>query len=138
MAIAAGYGAGHLGLTLSAGTAPLAADLAPLDRAQAVVVDADRAETPPWPDAFGVYVPDVVVVKAAPVKEEVVVNVNYTLTGLFASANAAWAIVADGGGEYLLRKGDELPGGVLVTQITKKGVELQTPQGPQLIAFEEK
>lgn len=132
-----GYGAGHLGLTLFAGTAPLAADLAPLERQQAVVVTADRAQTPPWPDAFGVYVPDVVVVEAAPVVAEVVVNLNYTLTGLFASATAAWAIVADPGGEYLLRQGDELPGGVLVTQITKQGVELQTPQGPQLIAFEE-
>ncbi|MDR6267594.1 hypothetical protein [Roseobacter sp. N2S] len=124
-------------MTLFASPAPLAADLAPLDQQQVAVVDTDTIETPPWPDAFGVYVPDVVVVETAPVEQEVVVNVNYTLTGLFASATAAWAIVADGGGEYLVREGDELPGGGLVTRITKQGVELETPQGPQRIAFEE-
>jgi hypothetical protein len=65
------------------------------------------------------------------------VNHNYLLKGLFASSDSSWAIVADGGGEYLLRKGDELPGGALVSDINEEGVWLDTAQGRELIAFGE-
>ncbi|WP_069301079.1 type II secretion system protein N [Neptunicoccus sediminis] len=137
MAIAAGYGAGHLGLTLFAGGPPVAdARIAP----ERVAVARDAVapqDIVPWPDAFGVFVPDAVAPPPPPEPEEVVVNLDYTLTGLFASASSAWAIVAGPDGEHLLRKGDELPGGVLVQEITRAGVELQTPQGRQMIAFEE-
>lgn len=138
MAIVAGYGAGHLGLTLFAGGPPVAdARIAP-ERLVVPVEPAARQESLPWPDAFGVYVPDAVAPPPPPPEpEEVVVNLDYTLTGLFASASSAWAIVAGPDGEHLLRKGDELPGGVLVHKITRAGVELQTPQGRQMIAFEE-
>lgn len=135
-AIAAGFGAGHLGLTLLGGQ----------QGATAVIVTSapDVTNTPepkstadtPWPAVFGTYEPDAPA-PAAPEPVVTVVNHNYTLKGLFASSANSWAIVSDPGGEYLLRTGDELPGGALVDEITEEGVWLETAQGRELIAFGE-
>jgi hypothetical protein len=90
----------------------------------------------PWVDIFGLYEPDPPVPEASG-PEVTIVNHSYLLKGLFASSDSSWAIVADGGGEYLLRKGDELPGGALVSDINEEGVWLDTAQGRELIAFDE-
>lgn len=111
-------------------------------RIQAPVVNPSSAPAPkaapvvPWPDIFGRYEPDAPP-PPEPAPEVTIVNYNYTLKGLFANATNSWAIVSDPGGEYLLRQGDELPGGALVSEITEEGVWLETAQGRELIAFEE-
>jgi len=103
------------------------------------IANAPEPETPAlirWPAVFGTYEPDAPA-PAAPEPVVTVVNHNYILKGLFASSANSWAIVSDPGGEYLLRQGDELPGGALVEEITEEGVWLETTQGRELIAFGE-
>jgi hypothetical protein len=135
-AIGAGYGAGHLGLTLFGAPVPEENVVVRVDP-QSVAATQAGGEQPPWPDAFGVFVPEPPA-PPEPEPEAVVVNLNYLLKGLFANGSTAWAIVSDPSGEYLLRAGDELPGGALVKSIDKAGVWLETPQGPQLIAFDDR
>ncbi len=138
-AIGAGYGAGHLGLTLFGAPPPQTTALAVVSADQTTVQDRPQAERIPWPDAFGVFVPEPPAPEPEPEPEpeEVRINLNYVLKGLFANGDAAWAIVSGPEGEYLLRVDDELPGGAIVAQIDTEGVLLNTPQGPQLIAFDE-
>lgn len=103
---------------------------------QVAAIPSAKDVAKPWVDIFGIYQPDSptqVTTEQAPA----VVNHNYLLKGLFASADSSWAIVADPTGEYLLRAGDELPGGALVSDINEEGVWLMTSQGRELIAFGE-
>lgn len=134
-AIAAGYGGGHLGLTLWGQNAPEQTRLAPVSTTLILPQTAPK-EDQPWPTAFGQYVPDPQTPEVTEPTEPVV-NYAYVLKGLFANAADSWAIVQDSTGDYLLRIGDELPGGAIVSNITADGVFLDTAQGPELIAFDE-
>lgn len=135
-AIAAGFGAGHLGLLLLGQQQDVTARAKAAAPGPVDVLEPESTPPAPWPDIFGKFEPDA---PPAPKPEPPVsvVNHNYILKGLFASARNSWAIVSDPGGEYLLRKGDELPGGALVDEISEEGVWLETAQGRELIAFEE-
>ena len=139
MAIAVGFGGGHLGLTLLGQRQGAQASVAIKNSEAAQSPNQQSKPEAPWPVIFGTYEPDALPPPPPPEPEpEVTVfSHNYTLKGLFASATNSWAIVSDPGGEYLLRTGDELPGGALVDKITENGVWLKTPQGRALIAFTE-
>ncbi len=140
-AIAAGFGLGHLGLTIlgqqqDGGSAQIA-------KAPRVPASPEPEAAPPlvWPDVFGRYEPQPPAPEPAPEPEAEPqppqALPEYVLRGLFASQDNSWAIVSDPVGEYLLRVGDELPGGALVDEITEDGVWLQTGQGRALIAFDD-
>ncbi|MBV1863497.1 MAG: hypothetical protein KUG74_03590 [Rhodobacteraceae bacterium] len=135
-AIAAGFGTGHLGLSLLGQQQDITARVKASTPGPVDVLEPQAVPPAPWPDIFGKFEPD-----ALPVPEPEppvrVVSHSYILKGLFASARNSWAIVSDPGGEYLLRKGDELPGGALVEDISEEGVWLITAQGRELIAFGE-
>ena len=90
-AIAAGYGGGHLGLTLWGQNTPKNTRLAPVATA-AVLPQATPTEDPPWPPAFGQYVPEPQTPKpAAPT--EPVVNYAYVLKGLFANGADSLSLI---------------------------------------------
>ncbi len=140
-AIGAGFGIGHLGLALLGQQHK--GNLAVMADAPAMPLRRPPPETQAlsWPDLFGSYEPQ----PPSPPPEPAVEpepqppqsSPDYVLKGLFSSDEFSWAIVSDPVGEYLLRIGDELPGGALVRQITEEGVWLETGQGLVLIRFED-
>jgi len=134
--IALGFAVGHLGMTLLSRQILVEDGQELVLAAMAVEPKVEIRETVPWPAAFGQYTPDPPppepVVEQAPI-----VNYAYRLKGLFSVGTNAWAIVDGNEGEVLLKLGDELPGGAIVTDITPDGVWLKAPTGRELIAFEE-
>jgi len=134
--IALGFAAGHLGLTLLSRQIFVENSQERVLATMVVEPSVQALEITPWPAAFGQYIPDPPppepVVEQAPI-----VNYAYRLKGLFSVGTNAWAIVDGTEGEVLLKLGDELPGGAIVTDISPEGVWLKAPTGRELIAFEE-
>ncbi len=133
-AIALGFSVGYLGLALLGRQAAESMPEMTKDPAGSRASARVRAPASRWPDLFGVFVPDPPD-KPAELPEATVINHNFLLKGLFASGADSWAIIADPGGEYLLRPGDELPGGYVVAEITEDGVWLQKDDLRDLVGF---
>ena len=105
---------------------------------ETVALLSQKEEPPsPWAAVFGIYEPVVISEPTVVEPTTTIVHTEYSLRGLFASATNSWAIVSGPGEEFLLRVGDELPGGGIVSNITDEGVWMDSAQGRRLITFDE-
>ncbi len=132
---ALGFSAGGLGLTLT-GPAP-APFTAPVPAGNN---PARTADSPPldrvWPAVFGTVPPPPP--EPAPVPEVVAepepeIRYDYQLTGLVADEFSSWAMISLGGAQQIVRIGEELEGGEIVTRIDHQGVWVAWRDIPQLI-----
>jgi hypothetical protein len=122
----------------------LGSALPPARSAQAIIPSADLTQTsaqPParrWPSLFGVAVknepqpPQPAPVSAQPPLE----NMGYKLQGIVHSGDSQWAIVSHPTGDILLRQGDTLIDGVIVTEINAEGLWVSQNGIPVLVEFE--
>lgn len=113
---AVGYGALHLGQTLTRQRAELAQPAT--GSAGTLRPDAaPPAPAPAWPAVFGVLTREAPAVEApSPISKD------YSLIGVVAGLDSRWAVIATPSGEVLVRPGDLLSGGETVEKITPGGV----------------
>lgn len=145
VAVAAfGFFAGQFGLTLTAPPATPFEPPEPAGAAEIAALDAPQLQAT-WPAVFGVEaIPEpepepepvpVPVVQAEPAPEpEPEMRLDYILSGLVADGRDGWAMVqTEGGFVKVVRPGDELEGGEVVTRIDAAGVHMMWNGAPQLI-----
>lgn len=132
-----GFAAGGVALTVTAPPPPPfeAPQLAGV--AQAVDAPAPRLERT-WPAVFGAEVipepePEPEPEPVAVAEPEPEIRYDYQLTGLIADSFDAWAMISLGGQQSVVRVGDELEGGEIVTAIDHQGVWITWRDLPQLI-----
>lgn len=141
-AFALGYALVFLALVLTRDGSPVSALVPDAPAPLPTGPVADTAPKGPWPDVFGTApppAPDPVPPSAPPAPppapQSAPVSGNYLLKGLVAGSANSWAIVADAGGEYLVRVGDTLDDGSQVLRITNRGVWIKSDFGEELIEF---
>lgn len=140
-----GFTAGQLALTLTRAPAP---EFEPpqLAGAAAVIAPETRSLEAAWPAVFGVEVipepepepqaePEPEPEPVVETEPEPELRMDYILSGLVADGGRdSWAMVqADGGLVRVVRVGDELDGGEVVTRIDASGVHMTWNDLPQLI-----
>lgn len=114
---AAGYGALHLGQTLTELRAERSQPAPEPASAARPGVAQTGAEPPAWPAVFGQPATD------APAPETPdPISQDYSLIGVVAGLQSRWAVIAAPSGEVLVRPGDVLSGGETVEKITPGGV----------------
>jgi len=134
---ALGFSAGGFGLTA---TGP---DPTPFSAPAPAGAASDAGPSAPlleavWPAVFGTVPPPppepepepVILVEPEPEPE---IRYDYQLTGLVADEYAGWAMISLGGLQQVVRVGDELEGGEIVTRIDNRGVWVTWRDLPQLI-----
>lgn len=140
---ATGFAAGGTALTLT-GPTP-AAFVAPVPSGTATDAPAESARLSHiWPAIFGTEVipepepqpePEPVAVADPPPDPdpEPEIRYDYALTGIVADRYDGWALLSLGGLQQIVKVGDELEGGEVVTAIDHAGVHIEWRGLPQLI-----
>lgn len=118
VAVALGFGAGHVALTVTSSDLRLAKPLSIERELAALQTQAAPAIPKAWPAVFEVYVPDQPAPPPPPKP-----RLNYDLVGLVANDGPdSWAFVRGPSMEKLVRVGDTLEGGEKVVNIDAQGV----------------
>lgn len=100
-------------------------------------IDINRLQD--WPAAFGTARPDFDQAASTPVEPASTfsVSTDYILRGTAIAPDGSWAMIYDGTAEIIVRVGDQLSSGEIVTLIGPNEVTLESAGGQLLIVFQE-
>lgn len=126
---------------------PVAVDGGTGPRVDPLALDVPEPQPPTrWPAVFGTYTPpepqpprppQPVIVEEPMPPAPPIENLGYVLKGVVTNGDNRWAIVSHPTGDRLIRVGDALADGVIVTAIDPDSLRLDNRGNEALLAFQE-